>query len=93
MDLATDCQLVQVTQSGGGGGWNDYVDEDFAWITKLERPKGAIGKVMRCEGPPTRCWGPEGPKTQRFVLPHVRCVEICLCRALFLLHNSANFSL
>ena len=34
---------------------------NFAWVTRLERPKGSKDKVKRPEGPPTRSWGQEGP--------------------------------
>ena len=32
-----------------------------AWVTRLERLKGAKDKVMEVEGPQIRSWGPEGP--------------------------------
>ena len=33
----------------------------FAWVTQREHAKGAMDKINRPEGPPTRSLGPEGP--------------------------------
>ena len=39
------------------------VMDNFAWVTQLERLKGAQDKVKRPESPPTRSRDPEGPQT------------------------------
>ena len=38
-------------------------EEEGAWVTWPERPKGTKDKVKIPEGPPTRSRSPTGPKT------------------------------